>query len=1183
MDGSLAETFNMAVIDSGCTQTVCGKSWLNVYYQSLSKEERDNVLLEDSERTFKFGDGVIVQSKGKVKIPIFLKGAVGVKLETDVVDKEIPLLLSRNSLRRANSVIQFNGNGEDKVVMFNTEQPTSVNESGHLCIPLSLNRYELMTNDKTSNVKPHTVLFTGKLSVLSDSEKVSIAKKLHKQFAHPAGKRLVKLLNDAGVEDKILSGAILKLDQDCEICVKYRKASLKPAVCFPRASDFNQNVALDLKCFAPYYMLHMIDHFTRYSRGIVIKNKHPQTIVNGVLNSWVALFGTPQRMLSDNGGEFNNGEVIEMCEKMNIKVECTAAESPWSNGVNERHNGLLGTMIEKLLEEGTSLENAVCWAISAKNALVNVSGYSPNQLVFGRNPNIPNILNSELPALEPCRYQDKLQETIKGMNDARKAFIHSEADERLKRAVKKKTRTQISSEPFELQSKVYFRRGNVWRGPGTVIGIDNKTVIVKQGGQIYRVPPCECKHINLNAPQAEEVPGSLSSIQISAENNTSVINSGIPLEEEVSDENQEYSNTDEEVTTEISELLNQNQQENEVEVINPHETPLQEPLMEIETQSMLDSGVSGDHSSEIAPPIKSLVKYKLKDTNDWNVVRIVKRGGKVGGKYKNWYNVYDRDSECGEMYSLDWKSVDKWNVVPEEVLMSTTCFKDPDVLEAKWKELESWKNFEVFEEVKNEGQKFITVQWVVTQKFHDDGRSVKARLVARGFQEPNEHIKKDSPTTTRESVRVLLCMAISNPGWTINSLDIKSAFLQGDLIRRVVLLKPPKEANTNNLWRLNKCVYGLTDASRKWYLRVHTVFKKLNMVSVVLDEAVYIWRPKDDVEGIICIHVDDFIWTGTERFKAEVIVKVCEEFCISKQDNGTFRYLGLQIEQFMTCIKVDQKHYVECIEGLEINCNGRKRDEPLDNEEKLLLKAFVGKLAWAANLTHPEIAFETCEASVGNKFATVSDVLKVNKTLRKLKNSDICIQFVPLRNNMMKCKLIVYCDASYANLKGDASQSGYIIFLVDETGNANVLKWKSGKISRVVKSTLAAETLALLDAAETGYYLKRLIESFLGMKEDCIEVRCFTDNKSIVEHVFKSTNKVSDFRLRVDIACLRDMIQRQEISHIHWIGTTSQVADCLTKANCSSKNLSEILSSNLLNSNILAKCRIPKFKTNTSD
>ena len=77
--------------------------------------------------------------------------------------------------------------------------------------------------------------------------------------------------------------------------------------------------------------------------------------------------------------------------------------------------------------------------------------------------------------------------------------------------------------------------------------------------------------------------------------------------------------------------------------------------------------------------------------------------------------------------------------------------------------------------------------------------------------------------------------------------------------------------------------------------------------------------------------------------------------------------------------------------------------------------------------------------------------------------------------DISKCKLWVFSDASHANLKGGASQFGYVIFLVDEVGTANVIKWTSKKISRVVKSTLASETLALLEAAENAYFLKRLL------------------------------------------------------------------------------------------------------------
>ena len=47
-------------------------------------------------------------------------------------------------------------------------------------------------------------------------------------------------------------------------------------------------------------------------------------------------------MFSDNGGEFNNEDPREIGEKLNTTITTTAAESPWSSNINERHNAILG-------------------------------------------------------------------------------------------------------------------------------------------------------------------------------------------------------------------------------------------------------------------------------------------------------------------------------------------------------------------------------------------------------------------------------------------------------------------------------------------------------------------------------------------------------------------------------------------------------------------------------------------------------------------------------------------------------------------------------------------------------------------------------------------------------------------------------------------------------------------------
>ena len=82
---------------------------------------------------------------------------------------------------------------------------------------------------------------------------------------------------------------------------------------------------------------------------------------------------------------------------------------------------------------------------------------------------------------------------------------------------------------------------------------------------------------------------------------------------------------------------------------------------------------------------------------------------------------------------------------------------------------------------------------------------------------------------------IIICVNTSNK-WEVQATDIKPGFLQGKQIEGTVYLRPPKEANSNKIWRLQKCVYGLADAGRYWCLRVKEELIKLgaNVSSVDL-------------------------------------------------------------------------------------------------------------------------------------------------------------------------------------------------------------------------------------------------------------------------------------------------------------------------------------------------------------
>ena len=176
---------------------------------------------------------------------------------------------------------------------------------------------------------------------------------------------------------------------------------------------------------------------------------------------------------------------------------------------------------------------------------------------------------------------------------------------------------------------------------------------------------------------------------------------------------------------------------------------------------------------------------------------------------------------------------------------------------------DSFKNLidnEVFEAVPNTGQILVSTKWVITEQIKDGKRIVKGRLVARGFEENLSNTRTDSPTCSRQALRLCFVTA-STMGWELHSLDVTSAFLQGNIINREVYVQPPVEWDGNPLiWKLKKCLYGLDDAPRSWYERVEQELKKSEGKTSVYDEAMFMWHNEHSLIGLINSHVDDFVY-----------------------------------------------------------------------------------------------------------------------------------------------------------------------------------------------------------------------------------------------------------------------------------------------------------------------------------
>ena len=203
------------------------------------------------------------------------------------------------------------------------------------------------------------------------------------------------------------------------------------------------------------------------------------------------------------------------------------------------------------------------------------------------------------------------------------------------------------------------------------------------------------------------------------------------------------------------------------------------------------------------------------------------------------------------------------------------------------------------------------------------------------------------------------------------------------------------------------------------------------------------------------------------------------------------------------------------------------------------------------------------ELSTKFKNATVRDLVTVKKLVLKAKQSKTDVVFPDLGPES-GWRVIGYCDASFANLSdGVGSCMGYVVFLVGHHNKACPIAWKSGKISRVVNSTEAAEALALSEVIGESILLKKLLVSVKGSNMKSMKVTILTDHKGVHE-ALSSTKMVKNKRLRIDIAEIKECISKGDITEVRRCTTKQQLADCLTKKGADGRKLLAVLQSGIL-------------------
>ena len=139
------------------------------------------------------------------------------------------------------------------------------------------------------------------------------------------------------------------------------------------------------------YIITVTDLFSKWSEAYPVRNHTAPVVAKVLVDQFFSRYGTPKRILSDLGVEFQSHLFQELCKRLEIEQVRTTPYKPSTNGCVERFHRTLNSMIGKVTQENQrDWDDRLASVMAAYRASVHSStGFSPNVLVFGKENRMP--------------------------------------------------------------------------------------------------------------------------------------------------------------------------------------------------------------------------------------------------------------------------------------------------------------------------------------------------------------------------------------------------------------------------------------------------------------------------------------------------------------------------------------------------------------------------------------------------------------------------------------------------------------------------------------------------------------------------------------------------------------------------------------------------------------------------
>ena len=286
-------------------------------------------------------------------------------------------------------------------------------------------------------------------------------------------------------------GDISRYVQSCDICQRtFPKGRVQkiPLGDMPIIDTPFKRVAVDIvgpieprTSRGNKYILTLVDFATRYPEAVPLKNIEAVTIADALVDIFSRI-GVPQEILSDRGSQFTSGLFAEVTKLLSMRQLFTTPYHPAGNGLVERFNGTLKTMLRRMCAEKPTDWDRYLGALlfAYREAPQASQGFSPFELIYGRRVRGPLSLLKELWTGETPHeetrttyeyvfdLQNRLQDTCKLAHEHLK-----KAKEEQRAYYNKKSRNRSFNIGDQVLLLLPTERNKLllhWKGPFPVVG-----------------------------------------------------------------------------------------------------------------------------------------------------------------------------------------------------------------------------------------------------------------------------------------------------------------------------------------------------------------------------------------------------------------------------------------------------------------------------------------------------------------------------------------------------------------------------------------------------------------------------------------------------------------------------------------------------------------------------------------